>query len=76
MTGILHDSENIAMEATKFRAHFAMLALRDMANRATAHAAELKALGEKEYSEALTAHAAIYREGERRAALAAGISNE
>ena len=72
MKGLLHDSEQIALDAERMRAHLSFLACRDMANCAVKHALDLERENPK---------LAIYFDGlardlrskEREAAAAAGI---
>jgi hypothetical protein len=72
-TGILPDSDGLAAEAEQMKAHFAMLALRDMANHAVKHALEIRDVN-PEVADYIDGFAATLRAKERAAALAAGVS--
>lgn len=70
---MLPDSDLIAQDAAKIRAHLAMLACRDVANVLVKHALSLAEHGANDVAQKLDRQAAHYRAEEIKCAKLAGI---
>jgi len=76
MPGLLPDTEALARDAARIRAHVCWLAARDMANHAVKHALELEDIGHLDGAKQFDATARLYRSIERAAAADAGIADD